>query len=108
MKIVESHIMEDGDKRYRMCDDIVQDLSDTYMGEDATIGDIFRASRKEHGRCTGKVFLDKKDGTIIQIGWVFVKRERYEDSRETFIHETWISLYDEWHSVPVRTPHVIG
>jgi hypothetical protein len=116
MKIAESHIMEQNDgKRYGAYDD-VQDLADTYMGEDATIGEIFRACQKEHGACTGKVYIDTREdsdpeGTYprtIAIGWVFVKREKYEDSNETFLHETWISLLDEDRTEHIRRYHELG
>lgn len=118
MKIVENHIIQESDeKRYHMCDDIVTDISDTIFDPESEtlIGDIFRASQKEHGRCVSKVYVDAPEDSRparlrqpIAIGWVFQKRERYEDSKETFIHETWVSLYDEWHSVPVRKPHAIA
>jgi folate-dependent phosphoribosylglycinamide formyltransferase PurN len=108
MKLVENHIIQQDDgKSYSMGYDPVTDLADTYMGEDATIGDIFRASQKEHGRCVSKVYQDTDEG-IIAVGWVFQKRERYEDSRETYIHETWISLYDEWTPTIIKKPHVIS
>ena len=72
------------------------------MGEDATSQrDFFSASQKEHGRCVSKVYLEGSEGTIA-IGWVFQKREKYEDSKDTFIHETWVSLYDEWQPTVIR------
>ena len=93
MKILENHLVEQADgTRYHMCDDIVTDLGDTYMGEDASIGDIYRASQKEHGRCISKVYI----GDGIPVGWVFVKREKYEDDpKQSYLHETWISLLDK-------------
>jgi len=110
VKIVENHIMQENGnekKRYHMCEPLVQDLADTYMGEDATVGDIFRASQKEHGRCVSKVYQDTNDG-VIAVGWVFQKREKYEDSKETFIHETWVSLYDEWQPTIIKKPYAIS
>ena len=99
--------MEQNDgKRYHMCDDIVTDLADTYMGEDATIGEIFKASQREHGRCVSKVYIDRQDA-IWAVGWVFVKREQYEDSKETFLHETWISLLDEDRTERIRSYHTL-
>ena len=110
MKIVEDHIMEESeDKRYLMCEPIVQDIDTTIFDPESPtlVGDIFRFAQKEFGRCVSKMYVDTDDG-IKQVGWVFQKRERYEDSEKTFIHETWVSLYDEWHSVPVRKPHYIS
>jgi hypothetical protein len=28
----------------------------------------------------------------MQVGWVFLKRDKYEDTGETFLHETWVTL----------------
>jgi hypothetical protein len=55
-------------------------------------GKLFRLLTKEHGRCTGKVYIDRKDGATIHIGWVFQKRAQYTDSRETYLQETWATF----------------
>jgi hypothetical protein len=110
MKIVEDHIMEESEeKRYRMCEPLVQDIDTTIFDPESPtlVGDIFRYSQKEFGRCVSKVYQDTKDG-VKAVGWVFQKRERYEDSRETFIHETWVSLYDEWQPTIIKKPHFIA
>lgn len=57
-------------------------------------GKLFRAMQKEFGRCMGYVYIDK-DGKTHKIGWVFWKRQKYEDCNETFLQETWITLYDK-------------
>jgi hypothetical protein len=57
-------------------------------------GKLFRAYQREFGRCTGKVYVDRADRTIA-VGWVFVGRTQYEDSRDTYLRETWITLHDE-------------
>jgi len=98
-----------------MYDDEIE-LADTWMGEDATIGEIYRAMQKEYGRCTGKVYIDRREdsdpeGTYprtIAIGWVFEKREKYEDCNKTFIHETWVSLVDKDETTRVIEYHAIG
>jgi hypothetical protein len=78
-------------------------------------GDLYRAAVREHGRCVSKVYIDK-DGQRLAIGWVFVKRTEYEDSRpryddygrrikpETFLLETWVTLHEAPPTV-TRTPH---
>ena len=66
-------------------------LEDTWMGEDATPGDIFRSARSEFGRCVSKVYVDGENGPRA-IGWVFVKLNRYEDTNEPYLHETWVCL----------------
>ena len=55
------------------------------------IGRLFRAMQQEHGRCTGRCYIDK-NGQAVPIGWVFVKRDKYTDCQETYLHETWVSL----------------
>jgi hypothetical protein len=55
--------------------------------------EVFTRSRKEHGRCTGKVYIDTDKGPR-QIGWVFEKRGRYEDTGEPFLMETWVDLHE--------------
>lgn len=65
-----------------------------------TVGELYRASVKEHGRCTGKVYIDSTDGPSVAIGWVFVKRDRYEDTGEPFLRETWVTVHD---AQPTRT-----
>lgn len=85
------------------------DYEEPYVGEffheDGTIdqGDLYRYLAKEFGRCTGKVFIDTTSGEIRHKGWVFVKRERYDDvPSETFLQETWVTLYGrKVESVPV-------
>lgn len=58
-------------------------------------GELYRASRNEYGRCTGKVYADREDGSTIHVGWVFEKKMTYDDfmSKETYIREVWVTLY---------------
>ena len=58
-------------------------------------GELYRSCLKEYGRCTGKVYVDTVDKAR-QVGWVFEKRTRYDDSNETFLLETWVTV----HSAP--------
>lgn len=106
MKIVENHLVENNHgQRYHMCEPQVSDLRHTNFDLDSPTleGDIFRWSRKEYGRCVSKVYIDD----VGAVGWVFQKREQYEDSKETFIHETWVTLYDEYEYRLHATPHVL-
>lgn len=57
-------------------------------------GEMFRSIVKDLGRCTGKCYIDEKDGKRRQVGWVFLKRDKYEDTGESFLHETWVSVLD--------------
>lgn len=62
-------------------------------------GKLYRSCLKEYGRCTGKVYIDTPQGAKA-IGWVFLKRAKYDDCSETFLLETWITLHDQ---EPTRT-----
>lgn len=56
--------------------------------------ELYRGCIKEYGRCIGSCYIDK-DGKAVRIGWVFLKREKYDDCAETFLCETWVSIYKE-------------
>lgn len=58
------------------------------------VGTLFRSARKEHGRCTGKIYIDTPDGARA-IGWVFRKRSKYEDCNKTFLCETWVEVHTQ-------------
>ena len=68
--------------------------SDKRYVEDASIGELFRTMSREHGRCISKVFVDRPDGSAQHVGWVFQKRERYEDTGEPYLRETWVSVLE--------------
>lgn len=69
-------------------------------------GELYRCLMAEYGRCTGKVYVDSADGPRA-IGWVFVKRMVYEDSRngETYLREVWVTLHDSPDTTPARISH---
>jgi len=29
------------------------------------------------------------------VGWIFEKRKKYDDSDETYLHETWVEIQEE-------------
>jgi hypothetical protein len=62
--------------------------------EATSLQEVFGNLREEFGRCTGKVYIDKKDETTRSIGWIFEKRERYEDNDKPFILETWVTILE--------------
>jgi hypothetical protein len=86
---------------YRIHDQVTP-IKETYFDEDASPGEIYRECLKEHGRCTSKVYIDTKDGPKA-IGWVFQKREKYEDVNETFLKETWVTLLSEYDPRPRKS-----
>ena len=69
-------------------------------------GTLFKTLQKEYGRCTNRVYIDRHlpapdDGTTgayttttIPVGWVFCKNARYEDTKEVYLCETWVTLRD--------------
>lgn len=63
-------------------------------------GRLFRSFQKEYGRCTGKVYIDTDKGTK-SIGWVFQKRQQYDDCNGSYLMETWVTLYDKPDDVAV-------
>ena len=55
------------------------------------LGALFRTLRKEYGRCISKVYWDRT-GRAVATGWVFVRRQQYTDTRESYLHETWCEI----------------
>jgi hypothetical protein len=55
-------------------------------------GKLFKALQNEYGRCISKIFVDESDGKQKQVGWVFEKKQKYDDINEFFILETWIVI----------------
>lgn len=56
-------------------------------------GSLFRRLSREFGRCSSKVYVG--EGT--PVGWCFEKKARYDDARETYIMETWVTITEERH-----------
>lgn len=68
------------------------------LDEAFSAAELYRLGSREYGRCTGKVYIDQRvddpsqgSGHTAHIGYVFVSRERYEDTGEPYLRETWIS-----------------
>jgi len=68
-------------------------------------GALYRAHERAHGRCTGRVYVDRKHAVMsdptsgafafeaMPVGWVFVKRLPFDDTpRRSYLHETWITV----------------
>lgn len=62
-------------------------------------GKLFRSLQKEYGRCVSKVYLDELqvNGMMVAIphGWVFQKKDKYEDTGERYMREVWVSVREE-------------
>ena len=65
------------------------------------LGELFRANQKEYGRCVSKQYMERRDGSSFQSGWIFEKRSEYTDCDKTYLQETWIMV---WTKPPVRKP----
>lgn len=61
----------------------------------ADTAELFRSLQREHGRCVSKMYMDTKDGETRQTGWVFQKRDNYQDSDQEYIRETWVSVFTD-------------
>lgn len=53
-------------------------------------GKAFKGLRKEYGRCISKMYV----GEGSHIGWVFIKKAKYDDCNEYYLQETWVSLHE--------------
>lgn len=72
--------------------------SEVYKTDFDSVNKLFRALNKEHGKCVSKMYI----GEGQHIGYVFQKRQKYDDSKETFLLETWVSFHKE---KPTKTFH---
>ncbi len=68
--------------------------SDVYESRHETKTELYKGLVKEFGRCVSRMYNDGPKGTKC-IGWVFEKRMKYDDSDETFIQQTWVSVHSK-------------
>jgi hypothetical protein len=66
--------------------------------EEASPKEFFVRLQKEFGKCISACYVDDDDGKARKIGWVFLKRGQYDDTREPFTQETWVTWLE-------RCPH---
>lgn len=59
----------------------------------AEIGKLFRFCQREYGACKSAVYVDTPGDKATRIGWVFGRRERYEDTGEPYTREVWVTLH---------------
>ena len=67
--------------------------SDVYETFTDDPGELYRTMQREYGRCISKIYVGRPGGPIA-VGWVFVKRNKYEDSDETYLREVWVTVHD--------------
>lgn len=56
------------------------------------VGRLFRSCQSHFGRCTSSVYIDTPQGSK-KIGWVFEKQEKYTDTGEPYLSETWVTVH---------------
>lgn len=58
------------------------------------LGKLYKSLVKEYGRCISSMYIDHTDKIKTQkIGWVFLRRATYDDSKETYLQETWVAVF---------------
>ena len=75
--------------------------SDVYESFTDDAGELYRSLQREYGRCEGRVYVDR-DGKTTPVGWIFVKLDEYEDTRERYLREVWVTLHDGPPTVTTR------
>lgn len=98
--------------------------TDIYETRFDSLGDLYRFVQKEFGRCISRMYIDVKPGAAVleanrvwpvkngvqQVGWVFQGRARYEDSKDTYLKETWVHVYAQkpvFRTVQVEGPVIV-
>ncbi len=56
--------------------------------------ELFRSMQDEYGKCISACYVDL-NGKPKKIGWVFEMKVNYENTNESYIHHTWISIYEK-------------
>ena len=66
--------------------------SEPYEPFTEDVGELFRHGLREYGRCTGHVYIDAPDKPR-KVGWVFERREKYEDCDKMYLRVVWVTLH---------------
>jgi hypothetical protein len=61
--------------------------------EEEEVGRLYRAMRKEFGRCVSKVYMSTSAEEAIPIGWVFQKHTEYTDTNRKYLREVWVTVH---------------
>jgi len=61
--------------------------------EEDEAGQLYRAMRREYGRCVSKVYMTTRTEEAVPIGWVFQKKEEYTDTNRKYLRETWVTVH---------------
>ncbi len=79
--------------------------SDKYEPFTDDLGRLYKFLMAEYGRCTSRVYVDTKQNGTKAVGWVFIKRMKYEDCNKTYLREVWVTLFDSPDDVTVQEHH---
>lgn len=73
--------------------EFTEPLEDWGLGDDGTpnFGLIYRVMRSAYGRCVSSVYVDT-DGPPRRVGWFFISRQEYEDTRESYLRGAWCTV----------------
>lgn len=66
--------------------------TDIYTTFTDDIGELFKTLRTEFGKATC-MYVGEGEG--VQVGWVFLRKLKYDDSKETFLREVWVEVYEK-------------
>ena len=89
--------VREDDKRYGIFEsDVYESWFDTSM----PMSRILKHLMKDYGRIIEKVYVG--DENLIHVGYVFQKRVKYEDSKDTYILETWITFHEQKENKEVK------
>lgn len=75
--------------------------SDVYETYADSSGELFRGILKDGWRCISKMYREtphyfNQTYPPKVVGWVFQRRDKYEDCNKTFLHEMWIEVVDDY------------
>lgn len=60
--------------------------------DEKEISALYQSLLKDFGK-PKVMYKEYTNGKDLRAGWVFTKREKYTDSKETYLQETWVSVY---------------
>lgn len=67
----------------------IMNIEDTCI---TNLKDLYRHGLKMFGRCVSKVHIDLPNGKRMHVGYVFMKREKYEDCDKHYTREVWLTI----------------
>jgi len=59
------------------------------------VDELFLSLQREFGRCVNTQYTEVERGVDVKSGWVFEKRVQYNDCDESYIKQTWVTVWSE-------------